>query len=247
MKMRMDEKIKNDPSYVPLTKEGEDGDDSVSILHGVHGPRKHYAWEPKYKLLIAIIGLLVVVTFALAVALALVLSQLNHTGPNNTGFSHEVKKIERLQESDPDAVNNTWNCLPNQNGLVYLDGEKAGLGQDGLPSGDGKNNLYGIGWMHQIYCLALFRDSLYTFLYNGSASPWGRFTRQEGLQTRGVQAHIDDCFDYVRQKILCAGDMAIEGAAEPSSKDPLGGTHHIDGFGETVTCLNKVHAHLPRA
>lgn len=89
--MRMDE------SYVPLTKEGEDGDDSVRILHGVHGPRKHYmyAWEPKYKLLVAVICLLVVFTFALSVALALVLSQPNHTGPNHKGFSYGAKKIER--------------------------------------------------------------------------------------------------------------------------------------------------------
>lgn len=86
---------------MPLTNEREHSDNSVSILHGVHGPRKHYmyAWEPKYKLLVAVIGLLVVFTFALSVALALVLSQPNHTGPNHPGFGHEVKMIEHVADS----------------------------------------------------------------------------------------------------------------------------------------------------
>jgi hypothetical protein len=236
----MDEKLKNELIYVPLNKDGEDDDDSLGILHGVHRPRENNSREPKYKLLVAAVILLLLLSFALSTALAVVLSRQGHADPRHMRFSHETKKIERLQESNPDAVNDTWNCLPNQNGLVYLDREKERLTQDGLPSGDGHSNLYGIGWMHQIYCLALFRNSLYSLLYQGSVSPWGQFTRQDGLQTGGVQAHIDDCFDYVRQKILCAGDMTIEGAAETSDKDPLGGAHHIDGFGGTVTCLDKV-------
>lgn len=48
--------------------------------------------------------------------------------------------------------------------------------------------------------------------------------------------HIDHCFDYLRQLILCHGDMTVEWAAEKSEP---GERDHIDGYGIPHQCKNK--------
>ncbi|KAM0806643.1 putative Tat pathway signal sequence [Seiridium cardinale] len=226
-----------DLSYIPLDEDCRENEPLYNHDGNLSSLGRH-SWFPKSKLITTITALLAAVAFAVSIALALQ-GQANDSNPNNLRFPREVKRIERLREIDPGVVNDTWDCLPNQNGLVYLDPEKEGLGLHGLPSGDGKENLFGVGWMHQMYCLALFRNSLYSLMYDGSVSPWGQFERQNELGEPGLQAHIEDCFDYLRQKVLCAGDMTLEGAAASSDPDPLGGSHHIDGFGTTMTCLEK--------
>lgn len=45
--------------------------------------------------------------------------------------------------------------------------------------------------------------------------------------------HINHCFDYLRQGIMCAGDMSIEGAASD-------GLNAVDGFDQLHTCKSWV-------
>jgi len=201
-------------------------------------PRQNF-WSSK-KVLAAVLSIpLALVGLAVAFP-SLIHNKDEITKARDFKFAQKTKVFHRLREKDPWAVNKTWDCLPNENGLVYLDREAEGLEQYGLPSGDGKRNLYGIGWMHQTYCLALFRNSLYTLMYDDSVSDWGQFERQHSLDTVGMRAHIEDCFDYLRQKIQCAGDMTIEGAASMPHTDPLGDEYHIDGFDIANTCADGV-------
>ena len=47
--------------------------------------------------------------------------------------------------------------------------------------------------------------------------------------------HVGHCFDYLRQALMCAGDMTIEHAREP----PLGQKRlTTDGWGVTHQCRN---------
>lgn len=48
--------------------------------------------------------------------------------------------------------------------------------------------------------------------------------------------HVNHCFDYIRQGIMCAGDMPIEGAAKMAE-----GESHVDrvnGYGGHHQCKN---------
>lgn len=50
--------------------------------------------------------------------------------------------------------------------------------------------------------------------------------------------HVNHCFDYIRQGIMCAGDMPIEGAAKM-----VEGESHVDrvnGYGGRHQCKNYV-------
>jgi len=42
---------------------------------------------------------------------------------------------------------------------------------------------------------------------------------------KGYIGHIGHCFDYVRQGILCAGDMAVEKSMKPTLPGDILGIH----------------------
>lgn len=46
--------------------------------------------------------------------------------------------------------------------------------------------------------------------------------------------HIDHCFDYIRQSIMCCGDTALEGVSNLSN-DPIM-RNETDGWGFTHVC-----------
>lgn len=49
--------------------------------------------------------------------------------------------------------------------------------------------------------------------------------------------HENHCFDYIRQAIMCAGDMSIEGTAMSKTKDER---PHINGYGSLHECKSYV-------
>jgi len=56
----------------------------------------------------------------------------------------------------------------------------------------------------------------------------------DGLEEE--MGHLNHCFDYIRQGIMCAGDMSIEGAADQGdSQGP-----HISGIGMKHECKSWV-------
>jgi Mycotoxin biosynthesis protein UstYa len=59
----------------------------------------------------------------------------------------------------------------------------------------------------------------------------------EGKELLTYVYHENHCFDYIRQAILCAGDMSIEGVAVPETKDE---TPHINGYGGRHECKSYV-------
>ncbi|KAF2663830.1 hypothetical protein BT63DRAFT_460952 [Microthyrium microscopicum] len=87
---------------------------------------------------------------------------------------------------------------------------------------------YGVSVFHQLHCLEMIRNNYYNLLTGELQST----TRDQLLQLdynsseAYLHKHIDHCFDYVRQSLMCAGDVTIEPA-----QDAFKGVHRaINGW-----------------
>ena len=160
---------------------------------------------------------------------------------------HDVLFESRIfQRTSTEESKKAWECLPNGNGLVLLSSSSL---PPGLPSDDhGGRNLYGISWAHQLYCLTVVRDEFYALKENYRTV---RFLNKDPLGgDETYRLHIiEECYDYLRQRIMCTGDMSIEWPT--SGESELGGHGRIDGFGAEHQCrekvcidLTKTHEHL---
>ncbi len=67
---------------------------------------------------------------------------------------------------------------------------------------------------HQLHCLHTILNA-----YNTMS-----ITLDSGLKSNPIQKpwHVNHCFDYIRQGIMCAGDVALEGAATTFPLGPNG-------------------------
>ncbi|KAF2733050.1 hypothetical protein EJ04DRAFT_513488 [Polyplosphaeria fusca] len=99
-----------------------------------------------------------------------------------------------------------------------------------------KKTVFTTSMTHQLHCL-------YTILeaYNKMSLPT--------TEAIDMPWHINHCFEYIRQGIMCAGDVALEGAATtfpsgPNGED-LGGS---DGWDSKHVCKNydEIYAYLER-
>lgn len=94
---------------------------------------------------------------------------------------------------------------------------------------------------HQLHCLYMILDAYNTLqvsvdlgFANKVRNPW----------------HVTHCFEYIRQAIMCAGDVALEGAATTFPHDPetgrdLGGS---DGWDAKHVCkdYSQIYAYLEK-
>jgi len=65
-------------------------------------------------------------------------------------------------------------------------------------------------------------------------------TEEGELLTRQM-LHINHCFDYIRQGIMCAGDMSLEGAIKGTADlQPTDDLRRINGWGSSHECKNFV-------
>ncbi|PVH78110.1 hypothetical protein DL98DRAFT_590634 [Cadophora sp. DSE1049] len=121
-----------------------------------------------------------------------------------------------------------------ENNVMWMDLLGPGMGfvsiknpsQYGLPNGVSNPHMppnvqnYGVSMYHQLHCLMMIRT-----LY------WQALRGDRNLKMAGnndleeEMGHVNHCFDYIRQGIMCAGDMSIEGAADEGD----GEGPHISG------------------
>ena len=154
----------------------------------------------------------------------------------NPGYQQVLFEPRIFLRTSFEESNKAWKCLPNGNGLVHLDSAAGHSLPPGLPSDDGRQDLYGISWTHQLYCLGIIRDEFYSLVENRSE----RILDRDALgKDSNYRLHVvEECYDYLRQKIFCTADMTIEGAAD--APDEFGNEYHIDGFGIEHQCRVKV-------
>lgn len=83
-------------------------------------------------------------------------------------------------------------------------------GKYNLPPGqdiESGGQMYDISMFHQLHCLFQIRNHYY--LWQGSIGRNNSKEIQE--QLLGPQEdHVHHCFDYIRQALMCAGDMTVE-------------------------------------
>jgi hypothetical protein len=92
-----------------------------------------------------------------------------------------------------------------------------------LPSGiinaDGTQN-YGISVFHQLHCVMLIRGQYFSML-DGKMNLTAYRMGSDPALSAEIQ-HVQHCYDYLRQTIMCSGDMTIEWPKDPHSRDVNG-------------------------
>lgn len=90
-----------------------------------------------------------------------------------------------------------WESLNAKGGgwITIPDGEALGLGP---PIRYNNKEGYGISVFHQLHCMAMMHDT-YIQLLAGNFS-----------HTASSSTHIEHCFDYIRQVLMCHADLSLE-------------------------------------
>lgn len=121
--------------------------------------------------------------------------------------------------------------LQNGRGYVYVpDSQQRGL----LPGEETEHGpIYSVAMFHQLHCLARLRKS-HWILLDGVAT--GDTGVARGFAGREAAQHIQHCFDYLRQSVMCAGDMTLEWPKQEGTAAKA----KVDGWGIPHTCKSKV-------
>ena len=142
-------------------------------------------------------------------------------------------KFERndlLAAGSSQETDEAWNQLsPAGDGFILIPNN---TGQDyqlqpGKPSAHGE--VYDVSLFHQLHCLSNIRKHTFTL-----QAALGRDNWQEiyDLLLKHQEDHVYHCFDYIRQALMCAGDMTIEWPRT----EPDGRRFAVDGWGITHEC-----------
>lgn len=110
-------------------------------------------------------------------------------------------------------------------GYVRIPNPAAYALKPGVTYGMNGSEVFSISMYHQLHCLAMIRQAYYHPLEGQMHHGGGKGAAPSETAQRG--AHMDHCFDYLRQGISCAADMTIEWA-----KVEYDGTRRqVDGWG----------------
>lgn len=149
------------------------------------------------------------------------------------GFSPPCTQLRPTQSSA--------NFLQPGRGFVFVpDAEKYNL-LPGQPTPWGE--IYSVSLFHQLHCLAELRkyhflmlDSIFS---NDSATFAAANKKVEHLLGQGNGGHAGHCFEYLRQGIMCSGDMTLEW---PKLGDD-GRRIEVDGWDIPHVCKSWVSTH----
>ncbi|KJZ77473.1 hypothetical protein HIM_03197 [Hirsutella minnesotensis 3608] len=127
-----------------------------------------------------------------------------------------------------------WNSLlPNGGGYVRVESpERFGLNR-GVPTEDG-GDQYWVSMFHQLHCLKIIREN-YFGVVQGQASGADTSSPEAQQQLSKQIAHVNHCFDYLRQAVMCNGDMTLEWATpEGKSMDGWNIDHQCRSWDQAV-------------
>ena len=105
--------------------------------------------------------------------------------------------------------------LTDGKGFVLIsDPQQYGLPKDTFPGRSGHDH-FGTSMFHQLHCLGMIRYAYHDALKLGAASAEGPdpsrpHEKHDKRSSDGFMGHIAHCFDYIRQGIMCAGDLSLE-------------------------------------
>ncbi|KAK3349071.1 hypothetical protein B0T25DRAFT_547130 [Lasiosphaeria hispida] len=134
-----------------------------------------------------------------------------------------------MTAASANASDEYWlSAVPRGNGFVAV--EEPAQHQLPPPIRFRGKSVYSVAVFHQLHCLHTIMAS-YNALADGATMPeHNHASPPEKVKRGGPHGHIDHCFRYLRQSLLCCGDTALEGQ-DPSSDDPA-----TDGTGAIHLC-----------
>ncbi|KAL7809298.1 hypothetical protein V8C26DRAFT_412231 [Trichoderma gracile] len=195
----------------------------------------------QWSFLLASLAILAVIGMIELIVLAIIFGQLrsqNHIQPLLSELNHLVPAFPTRQvlfrtdpsatvnQQDKDSRNKTrenWlSYMPRGNGFIDVNHTDRYILPEPI-SFKGKQ-AYSIAVFHQLHCLYAIMD-----MYNNLTSP--ALKAQANLNiSEDSHGHINHCFRYLRQSLVCCGDTALEGQIPNSN---ISGT---DGTGAVHVC-----------
>lgn len=108
-------------------------------------------------------------------------------------------------------------------GFVFVDNPE----QYGLPPGQQTDDgpIYSVSLFHQLHCLGQIREAHWVLLHSVEV---GR-TRKAAALLGPHGDHVKHCLDYLRQSLMCNGDMTLEAPLQ----DGAGAGFAVDGWGKS--------------
>ncbi|KAK4498486.1 hypothetical protein PRZ48_011144 [Zasmidium cellare] len=192
-----------------MDSSSETGSDPSHLLnpetekeYGFQRPRQKFTTRHRRSLLWS--GLSILGVVALITAYISVTSRSRSFIPTITWGPVEFTPDERFSVSSM-GDHNPWDeLIPKGKGFVRVPKDKTqGLGETHLlHNGDGE---YCLSVFHQLHCVAMLRNAL-----NSMRSEGKIMTHDAGDDDQDPLVHVDHCIDYLRQAIMCSGDMTLE-------------------------------------
>ncbi|ORY17852.1 hypothetical protein BCR34DRAFT_583415 [Clohesyomyces aquaticus] len=226
---------------------------------GVWATVKAYWWIVDTVLLVIILGLLVErIPASVWRKVGYKESHFLQFGADITGFapkfSQQIKKFDPDERFAPANASAFWDkdtqdawlsIVPKGLGYVHVHNTSQ-YSYLPHPLHDYPNKtVFTTSMTHQLHCLYTILDA-YSTLYTAATALPPKSAEIE------FPWHVTHCFDYIRQGIMCAGDVALEGAETTFPPDPetgeRGGSdgwdarHVCRDYGQVVRYLEGVAA-----
>ncbi|KAL4861734.1 hypothetical protein BDV12DRAFT_203705 [Aspergillus spectabilis] len=105
-----------------------------------------------------------------------------------------------------------------------------------LPPNDnvvpGISNAYMVSVYHQLHCLKALHAALLPVITGGEVSVHDHVHERDSALAGFEHNHIEHCLDYLRQAVMCAGDVTLE----PPDQRPESGKSPLQGWGVEHSC-----------
>ncbi|KAK7947795.1 uncharacterized protein PG986_008681 [Apiospora aurea] len=146
-----------------------------------------------------------------------------------------VFEPNELFKTEPTPKSNAaWDSLmPDGRGFVLVDNPSEYNLGPGIPTDVGPDR-YSISMFHQLHCLGMIREMYFASMHGAKADVYGEESLSGAELKQQQMTHIGHCFDYLRQAVMCAGDMTLEGAMLLPNGEV--GPAGVDGWGATHQC-----------
>ncbi|EGX93790.1 hypothetical protein CCM_02059 [Cordyceps militaris CM01] len=173
------------------------------------------------------------------------LSELNNLVPNFPTTPVLFRKdafatVDHESEQSRNITRDNWlSYMPKGNGFIAVNDSAKYQLPDPIPFLG--QSAYSIAVFHQLHCLYTIMD-----IYNDLTSerPAGHVDHHHhGREEASAHHHVDHCFRYLRQSLLCCGDTALEGQDPNTNKtgtDGTGAVHMCKDF-ETIRSWAEDH------
>ncbi|KAE9369811.1 hypothetical protein N431DRAFT_53420 [Stipitochalara longipes BDJ] len=155
-------------------------------------------------------------------------------GPPNPAMPHipivrtTFERHELFAAPSSKEADRAWRSLmPYGDGFIIVNNSQA----LGLPPGIQHSNgeSYDVSMFHQLHCLMRIRETL--FITKLAINHTNAEKIEEDLIEPSMM-HVYHCFDYIRQALMCAGDLTLEWPR--TEKD--GRRFAVDGWGVSHQC-----------